>query len=262
MELRGKAVLITGASSGIGAATARAMSRRGAQVLLVARSKDRLEAFARELGEGAAAFPCDAGDHRAVAVMAERVEAEHGVPDVIVNSAGAGRWLRIEDTEAEEFLAMVSAPYLAAFFITRVFIEGMLARGSGWVVNVNSPASQIPWPGAVGYTSARGGMRGFDAGLRADLRRSGIGVTHMVPGKVSSEYFLHNPGSEERIPAIARLVPTWTPEQVAEAICRAVERERREVVVPWMLRAFYLSERLMPRFTEWLAWRTGARRRV
>jgi short-subunit dehydrogenase len=146
--------------------------------------------------------------------------------------------------------------------MARAFIEGMLARGSGWVVNVNSPASQIPWPGAVGYTSARGGMRGFDAGLRADLRRSGIGVTHMVPGKVSSEYFLHNPGSEERIPAIARLVPTWTPEQVAEAICRAVERERREVVVPWMLRAVYLSERLMPRLTEWLAWRTGARRRM
>jgi uncharacterized protein len=136
----------------------------------------------------------------------------------------------------------------------------MLTRGSGWVVNVDSPASQVAWPGAVGYISARGALRGFDAGLRADLRRSGIGVTHMVPAKVSSEYFLHNPGSEERIPTIARLIPALTPEQVAEAICRAVERGRREVVVPSMLRAFYWGERFMPRLTEWLAWRTGARR--
>jgi uncharacterized protein len=261
VELRGKTVLITGASSGIGAATARAMSRRRAQVLLVARSKDKLEALVRELGEGAAAYPCDAGDHRAVAVMAKRVQAEHGVPDAVVNNAGAGRWLSIEDTDPEEFLEMAAVPYFAAFFITRAFIEGMLARGSGWVVNVNSPASQIPWPGAVGYTSARWAMRGFDAGLRADLRRSGIGVTHLVPGTVSSEYWLHNPGSEEQIPAVARLVPTWKPEQVAEAICGALERERREVVVPVMLRVFYWSERFMPRFTEWLAWRTGARRK-
>jgi short-subunit dehydrogenase len=262
MELRDRTALITGGSSGIGAATARAMCRRGAQVLLVARSTDKLEALVGELGDGAAAYPCDASDYRAVAVMAERVQAEHGVPDVIVNSAGAGRWLSIEDTDPDEFLEMAAVPYFAAFFITRAFVEGMLARGSGWVVNVDSPASQIPWPGAVGYISARGAMRGFDAGLRADLRHSGIGVTHMVPAKVSSEYFRHNPGSEERIPTIARLVPTLTPEQAAEAICRAVERGRRELIVPSMLRAFYLSARLMPRLTEWLAWRTGARRKA
>jgi uncharacterized protein len=260
MDLRGQLAVITGASSGIGAATARAMCRRGARVVLVARSTDKLEALVSELGDNAAAYPCDAGDHRAVGVMAERVRAEHGVPDVIVNSAGAGRWLSIEDTDPEEFLQMAAAPYLAAFLVTRAFIEGMLARGSGWVVNVDSPASIIPWPGAVGYVSARAALRGFDAGLRADLRHSGIGVTHMVPGKVSSDYFMHNPGSEQRIPTIARLVPTLTPEQVAEAICRAVERERQEAIAPAMLRAFFWSERLAPRLTEWLAWRTGARR--
>jgi short-subunit dehydrogenase len=236
------------------------MCQRGARVLIVARSKAKLDAQVGELGDSAAAYPCDAGDHRAVRVMAEQVRAEHGVPDVIVNCAGAGRWLSIEETEPEEFLQMAAAPYLAAFFVTRGFVEGMLARGSGWVVNVDSPASVIPWPGAVGYVSARGALRGFDAGLRADLRRSGIGVTHMVPGKVSSDYFAHNPGSEQRIPTVARLVPTLTPEQAAQAICRAVERGRREAIVPSMLRVFFWSERLLPRLTEWLAWRSGARR--
>jgi len=260
MDLQGQLVLITGASSGIGAATARVMCRRGARVVLVARSADKLDALVAELGDRAAAYECDAGDHRAVGVMAERVRAEHGVPDLVVNCAGAGRWLSIEETDPEEFLTMAAAPYLAAFLVTRAFVEGMLVRGSGWVVNVDSPASVIPWPGAVGYVSARWALRGFDAGLRADLRHSGIGVTRMVPGKVSSDYFLHNPGSEQRIPAIARLVPTLTPEKAAEAICRAVERGRREAIVPSMLRVFFWSERLLPRLTEWLAWRTGARR--
>jgi short-subunit dehydrogenase len=138
----------------------------------------------------------------------------------------------------------------------------MLARGSGWVVNVDSFAALVPWPGAVGYTSARGALRGFDGGLRADLRGSGIGVSHVVPPKVSSEYFLHNPGTEDRIPSIARLVPTLTSEQVAEVICRAVERERRELVVPFVLRVVYWGARLMPRLAEWLQWRTGARRKT
>lgn len=261
MELRNKTVLITGASSGIGAATARAMSQRGARVLLVARSRDKLEALVGELGAGAAAYSCDASDHRAVAVMAERVQAEHGLPDVIVNSAGAGRYLSIEDTAPEEFLRMAAAPYFAAFFITRAFIEGMLTRGSGWVVNIDSPVPQMPWPGAVGYISARGAMRGFDAGLYADLRKSGIGVTHLVAGKVASEYFIHNPGAEERLPTATRLVPTLKPEQVADAICRAVEEERREVIVPLMLRVVCWSGRFLPRLNEWLMWRTGVRRK-
>jgi short-subunit dehydrogenase len=112
----------------------------------------------------------------------------------------------------------------------------------------------------VGYSGARWGLRGFDATLRADLRGTGVGVTHVVPAKVSSEYFEHNPGAEERIPRAARLIRTLTPEEVAEAICAGVERERREVVVPWLLRLFYLQSRFFPRLTEWVLWRTGARR--
>jgi len=114
----------------------------------------------------------------------------------------------------------------------------------------------------VGYTSGRAAMHGLHAGLRTDRRHSGIGVTHMVPAKVSSEQFLHNPGSEHRIPTIARLAPPTPPDQTAEAICRAVERGRRELIVPSMLRAFFSGERFMPREADWLAWRTGARRKV
>src|SRR3989442_15181745 len=99
MELRDRSVLITGASTGIGAAAARAVARKGARALLVARSADKLEALAAEIGGGATPFAADVGDQRAVADMAERVESEIGTPDVIVNNAGAGRWLFIEETD-------------------------------------------------------------------------------------------------------------------------------------------------------------------
>jgi uncharacterized protein len=259
VELGGKTVLITGASTGIGAATARAMNEAGARVALVARSEDKLRELAGGLKDGHA-YPADVSDADAVGAMAERVRQELGVPDVIVNNAGAGRWLFIEETDPDEWVRMNQVPYFAAFFVTRAFIEGMLARGSGRIVNVNTPVSSLPWPGAVGYGSARWGVRGFTATLRADLRGTGVGVTEIVPAKVSSEYFENNPGAEERIPSVARIMKTLTPDECGQMIARAVERERREVIFPFLLRLFYIQARLAPRLTEWVLWRTGARR--
>jgi short-subunit dehydrogenase len=259
-RLAGSTALITGASTGIGAATARAMSQRGARVLLVARSEGPCQELAAKLGGGAAAYPTDVSDAAAVATMAERVKAEVGVPDVIVNNAGAGRFLFIEETTPEELVQMTAVPYFAAFFVTRAFIEDMLARDSGHIVNINTPVSTLVWPGAMGYAGARWAVRGFTAALRADLSRTAIEVTEVVPGKVSSEYFERNPGAEERIPSVARVLRTLTPEQTAEAICRGVERNRREVITPFLLRVFYLQARLLPRFTDWIVHRTGSKR--
>lgn len=259
MELAGKTVLITGASTGIGAATARAMDQAGARVALVARSEDKLRELAAGLKDGHA-YPADVSDAEAVGAMAERVRQELGVPDVIVNNAGAGRWLSIEDTDPEEWVRMNQVPFFAAFYVTRAFIEGMLARDSGRIVNVNTPISILPWPGAVGYGSARWGVRGFTATLRIDLRGTGVGVTEIVPAKVSSEYFENNPGTEEKIPTVAKLLKTLTPDECGQMIVRAVERERREVIYPLLLRLFAIQGRLAPRLTEWIVWRTGARR--
>jgi NADP-dependent 3-hydroxy acid dehydrogenase YdfG len=232
-------------------------------VVLVARSADKLERLTGEIeaaGGRAASCPADVSDHRAVAQMAAQVSAEVGTPDVIVNNAGAGRWLFVEETDPEELVRMTAVPYHAAVFVTRAFIEEMLARGSGWIVNVNTPVSRIAWPGALGYGGARWAMRGFSALLRADLRGTGIGVSEVTPAKVSSDYFEANPGAEERIPRIARFMRSLTPEQVAEALAGAVERERREVTIPFELRILHLFARDFTRVSEWLAWRTGARR--
>jgi len=259
MNLRGATVLITGASSGIGAATAREVHNRGGRALLVARRKEPLAALAAELG--AVAYPCDASDPAAVADLAERVRADGNEPDVIVNNAGAGRFLFLEETSASDLAEMTAVPYFAAFRITRAFIENMLERRSGWIVNVNSPASRAVWPGAIAYSGARWALRGFDTALGVELRGTGIGVTEVIPGKVRSDYFVHNPGSEERVPKISRLIRTLSCEEVAAALCSGVERERRRVLIPRMLRLIDAQARFLPGPTEWLLWRTGAKRK-
>jgi short-subunit dehydrogenase len=262
MNLRDRVVVVTGASSGIGAATARALARRRVRaVALVARGAEALGQVAAEvraLGAEAVVCPADLADAAAAEGAARAVVAAAGVPDVLVNNAGAGRWLFVEETPPGEEAQMMAAPYFAAFNATRAFLPGMLARGSGRIVNVTSPAAYAPWAGATGYIAARWAMRGFGEALRADLHGSGVGVTLFTPGKVSSSYFEHNPGAEERIPGIARLFRTLTPEEAAEALVRAIERDAREVVTPALLRLTVWFQRLFPGAVRGLMIRTGA----
>jgi short-subunit dehydrogenase len=103
-------------------------------------------------------------------------------------------------------------------------------------------------------------MRGLSASLRLDLRGTGVRLLEMVPGKVSSSYFEHNPHTEERLPAITRLVPTLTPEKVAAHIVRGIEHNRRKIVTPFMLRLVLAMRALALPLMDWMLWRTGARR--
>lgn len=263
MRLAGKTVLITGASQGIGAATAELLAAKGARVILVARSAEVLSEHVERItaiGGRAEFHAADLADGAQIRALAARVLADFGPPDVLVNNAGVGRWLFLDDTEPAELLAMTALPYTAALLLTRELLPAMRERGSGRLVFVNSPVSRLPIPGATGYAAARFALRGLAAALRLDLRGSGVGVSEVVPGKVNSQYFVNNPGAEERIPAIARIIPTVSPQRVAEAIASAVEKERAEIVFPWHLKAFELSGRLFPRLTDYLVWRTGTHR--
>jgi short-subunit dehydrogenase/mannose-6-phosphate isomerase-like protein (cupin superfamily) len=265
MNIRGSVVLVTGASSGIGAATARKLARKGAKVLLLARGSEAMEQIAQEIRAQhgfARAYAVDLGDAQAVQKTAEAIRSEFGSPDVLINNAGAGRFLYIEETEPDELHQMITSPYLAAFLITRAFLPGMIQRGSGRIVNVTSPAAYFPWPGATAYTAARWAMRGFTAALRADLRGTGVRVTLVVPGKVRSTYFEHNPGAEERLPGISRIYRTLTPEDVATAILSGVEHDRSEVITPFLLKLTVLAHRLLPGLVEWLVAATGWKRSI
>lgn len=262
MNIQGKSVLITGASSGIGAALARAVAGAGGRPLLLARREAELRQVADSLGPSTEArvYPVDLSDPKAVDDVAERITAQVGTPDVLVNNAGAGRWKFVDETSPEEAMQMMAVPYFAAFCITHAFLPTMIRRGSGHIVNVSSVASHFVWPGATAYTAARWAVRGFTEALRADLKGTGVGVTLFECGVVKTPYWDHNPGSRERVPKMGNLVPELTPEQVAAAIIRGIEHNRHYVVIPFMMRMTILQHAVAPAVVQWLMTATGYRR--
>ena len=241
--MRDKLILVTGASSGIGKATAELLAKRGGRVLLLARSRDRLEEIAREItqrGGKAAACPVDLSQAEVVRTAAEHIKAKHGVPDILINNAGAGRWLPLVETSPEEARQMIELPYLAAFYVTRMFLPEMIARGRGQIACITSPASYMVWPNACAYIAARHALKGFAEVLRAELRGTNVGVTLVTLGTVGSEYWAHNPGSREHLPRSPPLIlPELTAAEAAETIVSAVERGKAHVVRPMFYRVLF-----------------------
>jgi len=263
MNIKGSVVLVTGASSGIGAATAKAMARSGGRLLLLARNQVALEKVASEIvannGE-AKVYPVDLADAEAVDRVTNKISVEVGTPDIIINNAGAGRWLFTEETSSQEAVELMAMPYFAAFYVTRAFLPGMLKRNSGHIVNFTAAAALVGFPGTTGYTAARWAMRGFNEALRAELYGTGINVTLCIPAVVRTPYWEHNPGSEERIPKISRYVPTLTAEQVADAIVRGVEKNKKEIVKPFMLRLLRTLHTIAPNTLDQMVWKSGYKR--
>ena len=154
---------------------------------------------------------------------------------------------------------MMGATYFSAFYTCRAFMPEMLARKSGRIVIVGSPAAYAVWPGATAYTASRWALRGLAESLRSDLRGTGVGLTLIVPGRVSSQYFENNPGTLERLPGLGRTIPTLSPDQVAARLVTAVERGESEVIFPLIMWVYAMFNRVMPRFVSWLIWQTGHR---
>ncbi len=251
--------MVTGASAGIGEAISRRLAADGAHLVLLARRADRLQALAEEIG--AEAFSVDLADAEATAAVCARILEEIGVPDIIINNAGAGRFLTIEETSCEEAHQQMALPYFAAFHVTRGFIDAMLDRGSGIVFQINSPVAVIPWPGAVGYAAARFALRGFTEALRQDLHGTGVKVGSLTPTRVHSDYFEANPDSVSRVPRVEGIVGTMTPTEVAESVASALTRRPgRDTHVPWRWTFFAPIARAIPGPFAWLFRVTGHRR--
>jgi uncharacterized protein len=253
IAISGSLAVVSGASSGIGEATARLLAAKGSHVLLLARNGERLNQVAADIrssGGKADAYTVDLADPQALAATAQRLVAEHGSPHILINNAGAGRWLPILDTSADEAAAMIALPYLAAFNLTRELLPGMLQRRSGQIVNITSVAARLAWPGAVAYSAARAAMEGFNHALRADLYGTGVSVMLAMFGTVETPYWEHNPGSRERLPKQAAGIKALSAEQVAKAIVAGIETGARTVVEPAAFKLLFMMNRLFPKQTE------------
>ncbi|HSO89085.1 MAG TPA: SDR family NAD(P)-dependent oxidoreductase [Draconibacterium sp.] len=263
-SLINKIILITGASSGIGEATAKEFAKAGAEVLLVARNASKLQNVVDEIlisGGKARFFAADISDFKAVEKLAESVKKEVGVPDIIVNNAGQGIWKFMDETSYEEVSQMMAVPYFASFYVTKAFLPEMLRRNSGHIVNMTSYAGFIAFSGATAYIAARTAMLGFHNALTADLYGTNINTSLAYFAKVTSDYWQNNPGSEERLPTSQSLIPVITPEKAAKAIVKGVQRNRRRIASPFMIFVMNGLIHYFPSITRLIMNKTGYRRK-
>ena len=225
-----RVAVITGASSGIGEATARILAAQGWLCVVVARRTDLLDALAKELGGEAEA--CDIGDRSAVEALAARVLERHPTIHLLVNNAGipARSTFPAVDLDLAEEVARVN--YLGGVWMTRSLLPGLrsaAAAGRGHIVNVVSIAGAVAFAPSGAYTASKHAQLAFSRSLQASLRGSGIDVRTILPGYVQTEGFPQTALLEHRV--LRHIVVQ--PELVAETIARAVERGGREIVVPW-----------------------------
>jgi short-subunit dehydrogenase len=192
VELRGTVAVVTGASAGIGEATAVAFAQRGASVVLAARRKERLEELADRIeraGGRALALRCDVTDPEQLVRLEGVVREAFGGTDVLVNNAGIPGGGAFEDLSFERIEEVVRVNLLGVAYGTRAFLPGMLARGRGHVVNVASLAGRFAGPGAAVYTATKHAVVALSESLNYETEGRGVLVTSVNPGFVSTEGF-------------------------------------------------------------------------
>ena len=222
MQLRGAVAVVTGASAGIGEATATALAARGVKVALAARRIERLEELAGSIhaaGGTALAIPCDVGDPDRLASLPAVVTEALGPCDILVNNAGIPGGGDFATLTYEQIERVVRVNVLGVMFGTRAFLPGMLHRGRGHIVNVASLAGRFAVPGAAVYTGTKHAVVAFSESLNLSTGPRGVLVTSLNPGFVPTEGF-----PERDRPRIL----TLTPERVAEAAVKVV----REGIAP------------------------------
>ena len=236
MKLRGKRVLITGASRGIGDALAQRFAGAGARVALVARSADAIEKLAADLG--GTAHPTDLADPAQVGTLINRVEDEAGPVDVLVNNAGVAPTSgAVHDWTREEIEQIYRVNLISPAELCRQVIPRMLQRGGGHIVNISSLAGVSVFPGLAAYASTKSGLTQFTAGLRADLKKLPIGTTIVELGPIPTEMLdsvdEYQPVADsfKRFYRLQLLVEV-SKETVANDVVKAVEMGRRHVRHP------------------------------
>jgi short-subunit dehydrogenase len=227
VNVGGRSVLVTGASGGVGAATARALAARGARVIVTGRRVSELEALASSIGGRAVAVDLGAVDGPA------RLVSEAGDADVLVANAALSQAGELTSLSPEEVDAVLAVNLRAPVMLARLLGERMAARGSGHIVFVSSLQGKSASPLSSVYTATKFGLRGFALSLRLDMADHGVGVSCVSPGFVSDAGMFADSGAP--LPPGVRTV---SPEAVAAAIVRAIERNRAEVdAAPLPLRA-------------------------
>ncbi len=229
-RLRGQVALVTGASAGIGRAVAKAFMREGADLVVVARRAERLEALAAEaqrLGRTCKFVTGDVRDED-TANRATQAALDHfGKIDILVNNAGVGIYKQLEETSPDEYDTMMDSNMRSTFLFTRYVVPVLVRQGSGVIINVSSMAGVMGFPGEAVYCATKFAQVGFTQALDRELRPRGIKVGVLCPGGVKTEFAIGTGRTEEGIAASGMLEA----EDVADAaLLMATQRSGSRVM--------------------------------
>ena len=214
--LAGKTALVTGASSGIGEATARRLAGAGARVMLVARRGERLEALADEIGGGACWLALDLAQPDAAQAMLDAALGQLGAVDILINNAGILRTSHVDAFDLAELEPLIAINYTAVVRASLLFARAMKARGSGRIVNLSSIGASITTAGTGVYGGLKRALEAFTDVLRIELAGSGVRVGLVAPGPTSTEIFADMKAHGQ--PGWDEFIPPMMPDDVARAV--------------------------------------------
>ena len=239
MDYKDKIVLITGGTSGIGLELARILATRGARLFLFARSQDNLIKTINDLQTVQAGeyhgIPTDVSDANQAAQSVKGVIETAGVPDLLINCAGAAHPGYVQDLDLEIFRWMMDVNYYGTVFVTKAVLPGMIERQSGYIVNIASLAAVVGMYSYTAYGASKFALRGFSDALRMEMKPHGIQVTIVYPADTDTPQLTYeNQYKPAELKQILKILPALDPippEQVARAIVSGIDRQKN-VIIP------------------------------
>ncbi|MCD9024006.1 SDR family NAD(P)-dependent oxidoreductase [Cohnella silvisoli] len=253
VSLHNKVVLITGASSGIGALVAKLLAERGAIPILTARSRDKMLEISASIKSEHAVYEMDVTSEEQVTRVVSEAFKRYGKIDVLLNNAGFGEFVPFAEASLAHFQEMMDVNYMGTVRCTHAVLPYMVKAGQGHIVNVASIAGKMATAKSTGYSATKHAVLGLTNALRQEMRGSGVMVSAVNPGPIDTPFF-------ERADPRGTYVSNvrWfmmTPDKVARAIVSVIERRKPELDLPWtasagvrIMQLFPLSEALFGRF--------------
>lgn len=224
-SLNGQIAIVTGASSGIGAASARALAQAGATLVVVARRADRLSAMVSELGKGALPFATDMADPNAPQALHDFVLDRFGRADILVNNAGILHAAPLDQFDLDQLRPMIALNYEAVVRTSTLFGRTMKAAGKGQIINISSIGANIIAPGVGVYGGLKRALEAFTDCLRVELAGSGVKVGIVAPGTTSTEIFEDMKSRGQ--PAWDSFIPPMQAEDIAQTVTFMAQQSER-----------------------------------
>jgi short-subunit dehydrogenase len=248
VELYNKVVLITGASSGIGALTAQLLAERGAIPVLTARSRNKMLELSSSIRSEHAVYEMDVTSEEQVNQVVSEVLKRYGKIDVLLNNAGFGEFIPFAEASLEHFQEMMDVNYMGTVRCAHAVLPSMLKTGQGHIVNVASIAGKLATAKSTGYSATKHAVLGLTSALRQELRGSGVMVSAVNPGPIDTPFFDRADPQGTYVSNVRWFM--MSPDKVARAIVSVIERRMPELDLPWTASAGVRIMQLFPRLGE------------